>query len=229
MVVAGLMVVCIAVVQAKPFGIVHHQVIPKNPQEDPLMAMPSQTHHIVEQTSQQQQPQQEIHYVYHTVAAERAHEEPRNEYQHQQQQQHVATSAPNDSGRDDHKQQYQLVQVSHEQGAQQDCQRKQEYLSMANLNGAQPSEEHANADQKNDGYTGEVLYVGQNGEIVNSPQSGYKVQGAAQQHNQESNTESGSSSALPATILTEVPAKDMPYDGKFLSSLCNYAICPFIH
>ena len=177
-----------ASVQAKPFA------GPIQDQEDPMMALPSGHQQIVvEHQQQQQQPQTEVQYVYQTVGEQQP-------------------------------QQVQYVQEQHPQPApfqlQVQMTAEPQQVATHSHNGAPCNQRHPTDQSQQqqastgDGattsneYPGEILYVGQNSEI-NYPNS---PNGRGQYEVSDVTASLGQASGVPATILTEVPLRDMPED-----------------
>lgn len=107
---------------------------------------------------------------------------------------------------------------------------RNEYISIPGMDQMIPVQGGGSGEpSRMNEYPGEIIYLGQNGELNKLVGGANNQQQEIYRTNQDSSKESLSnlagmisgSSGVPATILTEVPAKDMPQHGKFYSSGSN--------
>ena len=199
-------------------------------ERDPLVALASDYHSGVEaKQASQPQVQQEVIYVYH----------PKSSQQQPASNEHEAAAgqAPSSSGAKQNNVEYRTVvepaayqyapevAVHHPQRQQveehhyaapqeggEEVSRVVTYVHQVEQPQQQPQEVVQLKPETQIGsteYPGEVIYVGSNGE---------QIGGNSQQDSSRTLREAVSSisevSGMPATILTEVPVKDMPYEGK---------------
>lgn len=184
---------CISLAVCKPLEAPKKLDAASEGRSDPLLAMPSeyspsQGPHEVAYVAQPQ-----VHYI--------VQHEPQAE---PNQQQAAELNAPNQG---QPRQEVSYVLVKSESGAAQsqpdtpveeDCNQREanEYVAAQGLSSEGRQE-----------YPGEIVYVSQNGENRQSADG--------QQHEPESlGSALSQSSGMPATILTEIPVKDMPYEGE---------------
>lgn len=174
--------------------------------QEPLVAVASGQQQYA--AIDQQPPNTEIQYVYANQAPgtaepqEPEYHQPAGQGVEQQQQQQPAGIQYVQQGEG-----HQFIQVSAEPQVAHshdgtNCNQKQDYVSA-------PSGE-SKAE-----YPGEIIYIGQNSEAFNSPNS-----------RQELSNVAGSlthSSGMQATILTEVPVNEMPPHSKFIIRLNSLA------
>lgn len=111
------------------------------------------------------------------------------------------------------------------------CNQKHEYVSLSNLingeNAPQPQEAMKNRD-----YPGEILYVDQNGntaQVNNARELIVEPQLQQQQHGDLGSVTQmiSQSSGMPATILTEIPIRDLPEHGKLSRTSATLAFVNF--
>ena len=134
------------------------------------------------------------------------------EYQ-QQQQQTQQTHHENPAGAP-----YQLVQLIEAQPHQHGddptpCTKSHEPHQETSIAGA--------VDQAQGDYPAEIVYLSQNGEVVAPPQSQQQVLELGPTPIGDTRESSGQQPGVAATILTEVPVRDMPLEGKQEAKVCQ--------
>lgn len=219
--VVGLLVataaLCALLSQAKP--VLVRRPSPFIEQVDPMLALPSgkrqQVIYVEQPQAQQQQQPQEVHYVYSNVQQATADSgEPSRETVALSEQQYLQQAAGQPDQYLAHQPEapYQLIQVQaepaggsgaatqlHQHQDGMSCNKRHEYSSLiGSSNAAPPTVGETRAE-----YPGEILYIGQNSELL-----GQQAGGRAELPDLAQN------SGMPATILTEIPINDMPADGK---------------
>lgn len=186
----------LSLAQCKPIGDLKQSI-------DPLIALPSEfpsqqqtNHHFTSPYGEQQ-----VQYIVHHVPQSSSQPETAV---HQQ----APTELSGQNGQPRQEVSYVLVDPSGgtqnyqpDTPVEEDCNQKERAEYVAVPDSRQTSE----ARQE---YPGEIVYVGQSGETTRQLTSN-------NQQDQENFASAVSqSSGVPATILTEIPIRDMPYEGK---------------
>lgn len=185
--------------------------------KEPLMATASE--YLYQQAPRQRAPRVQYHYVVqHEPQAVAYQAEPSTH--HQQPASHEPSAAAN--GQLSRQEEVSYVLVKSENGqsdtpVEEDCNQREpraEYLV------APSSADQASGSEGRQDYPGEIVYINQNGEARQSASSGGQ---------QEQESVLSQTSGVPATILTEVPVKNMPYEGKFEFNNIISATCSCVH
>lgn len=157
--------------------------------KDPMMALPS---------GRNEQAHQEVQYV--TLQQAAGPYAMAEDYAAQPQSQLMAEGQP--------EQQYEMVQMQprtseQSQDTGEDCNQRHEFTAMLDQQ-AEPAAANNDEPSVSADYAGQLVYVSQGGQEAD------RLKGAAAAWSQASD--------LSATILTEVPVKDMPAEGKPLDT-----------
>lgn len=215
--IALIVVASLAASDAKPIETQVHSVdqySTNHHETDPMMALPSG------QEARISGAEREVQYVRYELQgagpqeASMEYQQPAAQPAAQQDQQVVVYRQAEEPAAT-----YQLSRQPHQHGDGVPCaQRHQEYAPQQQQQQQhrqqQSQDTRANQEQvvasetPRGEYPGEIIYVGQNGEVIapqaeSEPQPLGEVAGSLAQH-----------SGMAATILTEVPVKDMPANGK---------------